>query len=57
VITVVCVLMLHIEKVGKDYWTNVELTGKVIEVKGDSVLIDFGNRVELVNSNACLEAK
>ncbi len=53
-ITLICVLMLHIEKDEKDYWTNAELTGTLIEVKGDSYLVDFGSRVELVNSNACL---
>lgn len=49
--------MIHVETAGKDCWTNLELTGKVIEVKGDSYLVDFGNRVELVNSNLCLEVK
>ncbi len=53
-ITLICILMLHIEKDGKDYWTNVEIEGKLIEVKGDEYLVDFGNRVELVNGNKCL---
>lgn len=56
-INLICILMLHITTDGKDYWTNVELKGKLIEVKGDNYLVDFGNRVELVNSNLCLEAK
>lgn len=53
-ITMICILMLHIEKGAKEYWTNVELTGRLIEVKGDDYLMDFGSRVELVNGNKCL---
>lgn len=56
-INLICILMLHITTDEKDYWTNVELKGRLIEVKGDSYLVDFDNRVELVNSNLCLEAK
>ncbi len=55
-ITVVCILLIHIETAGKDFWTNKEMRGTVIEERGDSWLIDFGARVELVNSNLCLRS-
>lgn len=49
-INLICVLTLwyHGVKVSK------EMPGTLIEQRGDNYLVDFGFKVTLVNSNACL---